>query len=172
MIISQPGQINSRKVVEKTLYSDLNEANNQEIANASKIIVCYKEVNFHHAKSEIEPVYVENSNAINLSKEGEDSQSRREVNNQLPLQLRNQTKKKHRTEFRNKNFKCVKCHFRSNRWINLSQHFKKVHWEVPFNRTQCVQVLDEEEATRTLAAYENNYSKNKIVCRPFKCGMC
>jgi hydrogenase maturation factor len=84
----------------------------------------------------------------------------------------------------NKKFKCSKCHFRSNRPTSVSKHFKIAHWQVTFNDAQCIQVLDEEEATRTLAAYERNYANKSLathetnhvgkslVCKPYKCRMC
>jgi hypothetical protein len=33
-------------------------------------------------------------------------------------------------------------------------------------------VLDEEEATRSLAAYKKNQPWKSIPCKPFKCGKC
>jgi hypothetical protein len=73
---------------------------------------------------------------------------------------------------RNKKFKCGKCFFRSNWQWNVLQHFKAAHRQVPFNPTQCVQVLDEEEATRSLAAYKKNQPWKSIPCKPFNCGKC
>jgi hypothetical protein len=72
----------------------------------------------------------------------------------------------------NKNFKCVKCHFRSSRPGYVSVHFKKAHSEVALTRLECVEVLDENEAERTLATYDQIYRNDSIDCKPFKCGIC
>jgi hypothetical protein len=79
----------------------------------------------------------------------------------------------HRTAVNNKKFKCVKCFFRSNRSRDISTHFSKAHRHVALTRLQRVQVLDDDEATRTLAAYEKNHkSRNNFLCKPYKCGLC
>jgi hypothetical protein len=79
-----------------------------------------------------------------------------------------QTEDKNKT----KKFKCVKCHLRSNWQKNVLNHFKIKHRQVPFNPTQCVQVLDEVEAARTFAAYEKKHAVKIHTCKPYKCGQC
>jgi DNA-directed RNA polymerase subunit H (RpoH/RPB5) len=73
---------------------------------------------------------------------------------------------------RNKKLKCAKCHFRSNERRCVLRHFKIKHRQYPFNSAQCVQVLDEDEAARTFAAYETNQKSISFACKPFKCGKC
>jgi hypothetical protein len=72
----------------------------------------------------------------------------------------------------NKKFKCVECFFRSNWLWCVSMHFKAVHKEIPFIQLECAEVLDEDEATRTLAAYDQHFTSKIFDCKPFKCGKC
>jgi hypothetical protein len=72
----------------------------------------------------------------------------------------------------NKKFKCVECHYRSNGPRFVKMHFKLTHRQAVFNRQQCIQVLDEDEATRTLADYEKKYFNKNLVSKPFECGIC
>jgi hydrogenase maturation factor len=121
---------------------------------------------------------VSNVNEVNLSsEEEEDSQTEPEVENQQSNFRQRQPKTQlQRSQMavsnKNKKFKCVKCHFRANWWWCFSKHFKTYHREVMFNNTECIQVLDEDEATRTLEAYEQNRASNRIVCKKYKCGKC
>jgi KRAB domain-containing zinc finger protein len=104
----------------------------------------------------------------NLSSEEEEhSQTEPEVENRLKTQLQHG-----QTTIKNKKFKCVKCHYRANWWWFISKHFKIEHREVKFKLTECVQVLDEDEATRTLVAYERNQASKSMPCKPYKCGKC
>jgi hypothetical protein len=116
----------------------------------------------------VEPVDADDANIIDLSLEEEDSQPGHDVGNQLNLQ----TAKDHQTTVGNKKFKCVECHFRSNLPRCIKTHFKITHPHVKFSQTQCFQVLDEDEATRTLAAYKKNPRGDRYACKPFKCGKC
>jgi hypothetical protein len=111
------------------------------------------------ANVKIEPVDAPNSNEINLLSEEEISQTERELEKQPPVN--------------NKKFKCVKCFFRSNRLEDILSHFGKAHRHMALSHLKRVQVLDEDEATRTLAAYEKNHkSSNNFLCKPYKCGIC
>jgi hypothetical protein len=125
--------------------------------------------NFAHG--EIELANEADANAIIILSEETYNQSRLGVGNQSD-QYRLQTENQRQTKFNNKKFKCVKCHFRSNLLGCMTKHFKIVHWQVAFDRKQCIQVLDEAEATRTLAAYEQNHAGQSVVCKPFKCVLC
>jgi hypothetical protein len=121
---------------------------------------------------QIKHVDVTNVNTINLSLEEEVSQSENEVRNKQPLQLNLQTQKQLQTEATNKKFKCTKCYFRSNWPSRVRQHFKIAHFQEAFDRTQCIQVLDENEATQTLAAYEKDHPGYNVLCKPYKCRNC
>jgi hypothetical protein len=121
------------------------------------------------AEVKIENVDEESGIAITISSDEESIQSGNdEVKNQHPLKL----KKKRQTLVKNKKFKCAQCFFRANWPSYISRHFKMLHWQVPFNDAHCIQVLDEKEATRTLAAYEKNHVGQFITCKPYKCGKC
>jgi hydrogenase maturation factor len=73
----------------------------------------------------------------------------------------------------NRKFKCVECYYRSNYLMCVTRHSRMAHPQVVFSRSQSFQVLDDDEATRTLAAYEKNFVKQKnFACKPYKCGIC
>jgi hypothetical protein len=125
------------------------------------------------ANCKIEPFDVASPITIILSSEEEESHSDNEISNRQPHNHQlSKTIEKGLKEVNIKKYKCAQCYFRSDWSNNVSKQFIIAHWQVTFNEAQCIQVLDEEEATKTLAAYERNYLGNKIVCKPFKCGKC
>jgi hypothetical protein len=121
---------------------------------------------------EIEPLDAEDAKAVSVSLEGDEGQSRHEVEYQQTPHPRLQNKTKRRTIVSNKIFKCAKCHFRSNRPNRVSEHFTLAHRQDAFDRTQCIQELDEDEDTRILAAYERNNASKNLVFKPYKCTLC
>jgi hypothetical protein len=131
------------------------------------------------ANVKIEPVDASDAAEVSLSSEDEDSQTEPKVENQKS-QIKLQNERRHRRTAVNnkmiKKLKCVECRFRSNWPRSVERHFKQAHPQVAFNQQQCIQVLDEVEALKTLTAYENEKKilkpKNIYDCKPFKCGMC
>jgi hypothetical protein len=167
--------------------SKIAKASNHKLVDASHNIICLDEdikeiLNFPNektlpengsfAKIPAEPMDISDTNAILLSLDEVDSQPRHEFENQQPLQSHLQTTKNSKTTVRNRKFKCVKCHFRSSWPIFVAKHFKVAHRREAFHHNQCFRVLDEDEATRTLDAYEQKYEKKSLSCKPYKCMKC
>jgi hypothetical protein len=131
--------------------------------------------NASSANCKIEPVDAIDANEGNLSSKKQDSQTELEIGKQQSCRRQPQLKinfQHRRPAVENKKFKCVECFFRSNWSKAVLGHFSTAHPHLALTRLQQVQVLEKDEATRTLADYETDNRSNKISCRPFKCGMC
>jgi hydrogenase maturation factor len=162
--------------ISKQKLSQLCTKRSRELADSPDSIIClddiYNEDNSQTTNSEIEPVKVASIDGINLSSEENVRLSAHVVENQQPCQIPRQTGKKCQTAVSNKKFKCAECFFRSNKICYVTQHFQLTHRQAVFNTSQFFQKLDEDEATRTLTAYEQNYASYKMLCKWFKCGKC
>jgi hydrogenase maturation factor len=178
--INEP-HISNQKIVDESdciiwLDNDQNKVNQPTIKLRSANNKTDRNQVLNNADNEIRNVDRSDANVINLSSDEENSQSKSALaENQQPhcpeSQLQAQVQSC-QTGVGNKKFKCVKCRFRSNWSESVNRHFTRAHFHVAFNHQQCLQVLDEDEAARTLPAYEQHLNNKGLECKPFKCGMC
>jgi hypothetical protein len=160
------------RITTSTAFGNVHKSSRQESVIASDSVICLDE----DYKGDLNNNQtVQNTQQYNPSFEHFEIEPEYEadtIGNQQPRQHRSKTKRKRQTQVINKKFKCAKCYFRSNWPKCVLTHFKITHQQETFNRTRCIQVLDDKKATRTVAAYDQHFAYRKFDCKPFKCCKC
>jgi hypothetical protein len=176
-------------VVTKLPISQLKQASNRELVKTSDSIIClddgHKEDNnqterdtvlniVSSTEAEIENLNRADSNAMSSTEKCNQSEcvAVSQQPHSIQLQLQAQSQRRRTASSGSKKFKCVSCFYRSNLPRYVSVHFQMAHRKVALSHLQHYEVLDEDEAMRTLAAYEKNHSSKIFPCKPFKCGKC